>query len=202
MLTPPYVIKEDSNGGAIQTSVFSELLEQRIIYFADEVNEDTAATINGLLLYLFAKDKELPITIYINSPGGAVYSGNSIIDTMDLIKSSGCIIKTICCGMCASYGAVILTNGSAGHRCALKRSTIMIHQPLSGVEGQASDIEIVALEVNRVKKVLSEVIASNSGKDIEEVIKDCDRDNWISAEDALPGKYGKKGLIDEIIEKL
>lgn len=205
MITPPYVIKEIvGNQNHSSTSVLSELLEQRIIYFAEDVNEETAATLCCLLMYLHAKDKKKPITIYIDSPGGSVYSGNSIIDTMDLIKADGGIIKTVCFGLCASYGAVILCNGSRGYRSALKRSTIMIHQVLTGVgkRVQATDISIVAEESNRLKKMLAQVISDNTGKPYDKVVEDCERDHWLAAEDCLPGAYGKYGLIDKIETKL
>lgn len=203
MITPPYVIKESSEN-QIQSSILSELLEQRIIYFAEDVNHETAAILCSLMMYLHAKDKTSPITVWIDSPGGSVYDGNSIIDTMDLIKADGGIIKTVCFGLCASYGAVILCNGSRGYRSALRRATVMIHQVLTGVGDrvQATDVSIVAEESNRLKKMLCQVISDNSGKPYNKVVEDCERDHWLSAEDCLPGVYGKYGLIDKIEDKL
>lgn len=187
----PYIIKE-ADRDQTQLDIFSELMSKRQIFFGTEVNNDTANIVISQMLYLDSMEIK-DITMYINSPGGECYSGCSILDTMDFIESD---IKTICTGLAASFGALILLNGTKGKRNALKRSTIMIHQPLGGAHGQATEIEISYNEITRLKKVLYDTIVDKTGKTYEEVEKACDRDNYMSAQDALDF-----GIIDEIISK-
>lgn len=187
----PYIIKE-ADKDQTQLDIFSELMSKRQIFFGTEVNSDTANIVVSQLLYLDSLE-EKDITMYINSPGGECYSGNSILDCMDFIGSD---VRTICTGFAASFGAMILLNGTPGKRAALKRSTIMIHQPLGSAKGQASEIEISYNEIMRLRKVLYDTIVDRTGKTYEEVEKACDRDNFMSAQEALDF-----GIIDEIISK-
>lgn len=187
----PYIIKEAEHN-MTQLDIFSELMNRRQIFFGTEVNSDTANIVVSQLLYLDSME-EADITMYINSPGGECYSGCSILDCMDYINSD---IRTICTGLAASFGAMILLNGTNKKRSALRRATIMIHQPLGGAKGQASDIEIEAKEILRIKKSLYDTIVEKTGKSYEEVEKACDRDNYMSAEEAL-----NFGIIDEVIRK-
>lgn len=198
----PYVTVEGKEN-MIQVDVFSTLMKERIMYFGREVTADTCNVAISQLLYMYSDDPTKPISIYINTPGGDVYSGLALYDTMKLVSKT-LPLTTICVGLAASMGSILMSAGTRGHRLALPHSRIMIHQPLSGTGGmtQASDIEILAKETNILKEELAQVLSEASGKKIEEVIKDCDRDNWLKAEDCLPGKYGKFGLIDKIITEL
>lgn len=199
----PY-ITETSNLNLTTMDVFSKLmLDSRIIFLGTDIDDYVANVINAQLLYLSSdsalkdrKDEDNDITMYINSGGGEVYSGNSILDVMDYVKNKiGINIKTVNIGLCASMAAVILSNGSKGHRYSLKRSRVMIHQPLGGVGfSQATDIEITAKEINVLKKELAQTLADNSGKTLRKVLKDVDRDYWMSATEAV-----EYGIIDKII---
>ena len=196
----PYITKE-SDSYMTQADVFSELLAKRIIFFGDEVNSETCNTVVSELLYLNSIDSDSDIYMYINSPGGSIYDGNSVIDVMNAISND---VATTVTGIAASYGSILLVSGTRGKRAGLKHSKIMIHQPMSGIErgSQASDITILSNEVNDTKKDLQTIISERTGKKYEEVEKDCDRDFWIRSENALPGKYGKYGIIDKIIDKI
>lgn len=183
-----------------QADVFSELLSKRIIYFSGEVTQESSDIVIAELLYLHSLDNKAPISMYIDSPGGEVYSGLALYDTMLLVGKT-CKLTTVCTGMAASMGSILMCAGS--ERLALPHSRIMIHQPLSGTGmAQASDIEIIAKETNNLKTELLQILSDRSGKKFDEVLKDCDRDHWLRADECLPGKYGKKGLIDKIIKEL
>ena len=188
----PNVIEETSRGER-HFDLFSRLLNDRIIVLSDEVNDATAAVIVGQLLYLESQDSEKDISFYINSPGGNVTSGLAIYDTMQYIK---CDVSTICMGMAASMGAFLLSAGTKGKRFALPNSEIMIHQPSGGAQGQATDIKIVADHILRTKTRLNKILAENTGKPIEVIAEDTERDNFMSAEEAL-----NYGLIDKILYK-
>ena len=183
-----------------QADVFSELLSKRIIYFSGEVTQESSDIVIAELLYLHSLDNKAPISMYIDSPGGEVYSGLALYDTMLLVGKT-CKLTTVCTGMAASMGSILMCAGS--ERLALPHSRIMIHQPLSGTGmAQASDIEIIAKETNNLKTELLQILSDRSGKKFDEVLKDCDRDHWLRADECVPGKYGKKGLIDKIIKEL
>ena len=184
------MIVEQTDRGERSYDIYSKLLEERIIFITGEINDAVANTVVAELLYLEAKDSTKDIDIYINSPGGSVTSGLAIYDTMNFIK---CDVSTICIGMAASMAAFLLSSGKKGKRYALPSSEIMIHQPLGGVQGQASDIKIQAEHILALKKKLNSVLAANTGKPIEQIEKDTDRDNYLTAEDALG-----YGLIDKI----
>ena len=171
--------------------VFSRLMMDRIIFLGVPSNDYVANIIQAQLLYLDSLDQDKDILIYLNTPGGSVYAGLGIYDTMQYIN---CDISTICTGMAASMGAVILCAGAKGKRTALKHSRVMIHQPMGGASGQASDIEITAKEIQKLKKELYEIIANHSGKTYKQVWKDGDRDYWMTSEEAL-----KYGMIDEVL---
>ena len=188
----PMVI-EQTNRGERSYDIYSRLLEDRIIFLSDEINDQTANLIIAQLIYLEGKDPDKDIMMYINSPGGSVVSGMAIYDTMNYIK---CDVSTICVGMAASMAAVLLASGAKGKRFALPNSEIMIHQPLGGVQGQASEIEIHAREILRMREELNGILASRSGQDIEVVARDTDRDNFMSAQDAV-----EYGLIDEVLTR-
>ena len=188
----PYVV-EQTNRGERSYDIFSRLLNDRIIILSEEVNDANAALIVAQLLYLEAQDPDKDICLYINSPGGSVTSGFAIYDTMNFIK---CDVSTICVGMAASMGAFLLSSGAKGKRIALPNSEIMIHQPLGGMQGQASDIKIHADHIMRTKEKLNNILAANTGKPVEVIAADTDRDNFLSAEQAL-----EYGLIDKVIEK-
>ena len=177
----PYVVEQTSRGER-SYDIYSKLLEERIIFITGEINDAVANTVVAELLYLEAKDSTKDIDIYINSPGGSVTSGLAIYDTMNFIK---CDVSTICIGMAASMAAFLLSSGKKGKRYALPSSEIMIHQPLGGAQGQASDIKIQAEHILALKKKLNSVLAANTGKPIEQIEKDTDRDNYLTAEDAL-----------------
>jgi ATP-dependent Clp protease protease subunit len=186
----PYIIEERQLNVA-QMDVFSRLMMDRIIFLGTAINDQVANIIQAQLLFLESVDSKKDIQIYINSPGGSVYAGLGIYDTMQYIAPD---VATICTGMAASMGAVLMCAGSKGKRTALKHSRIMIHQPLGGAEGQASDIEITAREIQKLKKELYEIIAKHSGQPYEKVWNDSDRDYWMIAEEAKA-----YGMVDEIL---
>ena len=188
----PYVIEQTSRGER-SYDIYSRLLKERIIFLGEEVNDTSASIIVAQLLFLEAEDPSKDIHLYINSPGGSVSAGFAIYDTMKYIK---CDVSTICIGMAASMGAFLLAGGTKGKRFALPNSEIMIHQPLGGAQGQASDIEITAREIRKTKQELYEIIAAHSGAPIEKIEKDADRDYWLSAREAK-----EYGLIDEVLTK-
>ena len=188
----PYVI-EQTNRGERQFDIFSRLLNDRIVVLSDEVNDATASLVVAQLLFLESQDAEKDISFYINSPGGSVSAGLAIYDTMQYIK---CDVSTICMGMAASMGAFLLSSGAKGKRFALPNSEIMIHQPMGGAQGQATEIEIVAKHILRTKEKLNRILAENTGKPIEQIAIDTDRDNFMSAEEAL-----EYGLVDKILYK-
>jgi len=187
------VVVEQTNRGERSYDIYSRLLEDRIIFVNGEINDQTANLVIAQLIYLEGKDPDKDIMMYINSPGGSVVAGLAIYDTMNYIK---CDVCTICVGMAASMAAVLLSSGAKGKRFALPNSEIMIHQPLGGFQGQASDIKIHADHIMKTKKLLNKILAENSGADIEKLEKDTDRDNYMSAEEAK-----KYGLIDKIYAK-
>ncbi len=170
--------------------IYSRLLEDRIIFLSDEINDTTANVVIAQLIYLEGKNPDKDIYLYINSPGGSVTAGIAIYDTMNYIK---CDVATICVGMAASMGAFLLSSGTKGKRYALPNSEIMIHQPLGGAQGQASDIEIQAKHIKIIKEKLNKILSENTGKSLSQIEKDTDRDNFMSAEQAK-----EYGLIDEI----
>ena len=186
----PYIIEERQLNVA-QMDVFSRLMMDRIIFLGTAINDQVANIIQAQLLFLESVDSSKDISIYINSPGGSVYAGLGMYDTMQFIKPE---IATICTGMAASMGAVLMCAGQKGKRSALPHSRIMIHQPMGGAQGQASDIEITAREILKLKDELYEIIAKHSGQKISKVHNDSDRDYWMKAEEAL-----KYGMIDEIL---
>ena len=189
----PYVIKQTSKGER-SYDIFSRLLEERIIFLADQVTDDLSSIVMAELLLLEAEDPKKDITLYINSPGGSISAGMAIYDTMRYIK---CDVQTICMGMAASMGAFLLAGGTKGKRFALPNSEILIHQPLmSGLGGQATDIEIATKQLVKTKKKMNEMLAEFTGKDYETMVKETDRDNWMTPQEAL-----EFGLIDKVIEK-
>ena len=188
----PTVI-EQTNRGERAYDIFSRLLNDRIIFLSDEVNDATASLVVAQLLFLEAQDPDKDISFYINSPGGSVTAGMAIYDTMNFIK---CDVSTICIGMAASMGAFLLSAGTKGKRIALPHSEIMIHQPLGGAQGQASDIKIRAELILRTRDMLNQILAENTGKPIEEIERDTDRNNWMFPDEAL-----EYGIIDHIIEE-
>ena len=188
----PYVVEQTSRGER-NYDIYSRLLKDRIIFLGEEVNETTASLIVAQLLFLESEDPGKDIQLYINSPGGVVSCGLAIYDTMQYIK---CDVSTICIGMAASMGAFLLSGGQKGKRFALPNSEIMIHQPSGGARGQATEIQIVAENILKTKKKLNEILAQNTGKPYEQIVKDTERDNYMSAEEAL-----EYGLIDAVITK-
>lgn len=188
----PTIIEERQLNVA-QMDVFSRLMMDRIIFLGDEVNDYVANIIQAQLLFLESSDPKRDIQIYINSPGGSVYAGLGIYDTMQFVTPD---IATICTGIAASMSAVLLCAGTKGKRSALKHSRIMIHQPMGGMQGQASDIEITAREIQKLKKELYEIIAIHTGQDFEKVWTDSDRDHWMTSEEAK-----QYGMIDEVLTK-
>ena len=187
----PYIIEERPMN-ITQLDVFSRLMKDRIIFLGVPIYDDVANIIQAQLLFLESQDSERDIQIYLNSPGGSVYAGLGIYDTMQYLKPE---ISTICTGMAASMAAVLMCAGAKGKRYALPHSRIMIHQPMGGTQGQASDIEIEAREIQKLKKELYEIIAYHSGKDYEQVWKDSDRDYWMTAAEAK-----EYGMIDEVLK--
>ena len=192
MALVPTVI-EQTNRGERAYDIFSRLLNDRIIVLSDEVNDATASLVVAQLLFLEGQDAEKDISLYINSPGGSVSAGFAIYDTMQYIK---CDVSTICMGMAASMGAFLLSSGAKGKRFALPNSQIMIHQPLGGAQGQATEIEIVATQILKIRENINNILAENTGRSIEEIKRDTERDNYMTAEEAL-----KYGLIDQVIAK-
>lgn len=188
----PYIIEERPMN-ITQLDVFSRLMKDRIIFLGVPIYDDVANIIQAQLLFLESQDSERDIQIYLNSPGGSVYAGLGIYDTMQYLKPD---ISTICTGMAASMAAVLLCAGTNGKRFALPHSRVMIHQPMGGAEGQASDIEITAREIQKLKKELYEIIAHHAGKDIEQVWKDSDRDHWMIAAEAK-----EYGMIDDVLKQ-
>lgn len=189
----PTIIEERQLNVA-QMDVFSRLMMDRVIFLGTDVNDYTANVIQAQLLYLDASDPGKDVSIYINSPGGSVYAGLGIYDTMQYISSD---VSTICTGMAASMAAVLLVAGEKGKRFALKHSRVMIHQPMGGAQGQASDIEITAREIKKLKHELYTIIAEHSGQPFERVEKDSDRDYWMTSEEAAA-----YGMIDKVLEKV
>ena len=186
----PYIIEERQLNMS-QMDVFSRLMMDRIIFLGTGINDNVANIVNAQLLFLESADSKKDIQIYLNSPGGSVYAGLGIYDTMQYIKPD---VATICTGMAASMGAVLMCAGAQGKRSALKHSRVMIHQPLGGAQGQASDIEITAREIQKLKKELYEIIATHSNQSFEKVWADSDRDYWMTAEEAK-----EYGMVDEVL---
>ena len=192
MALVPYVIEQTSRGGERSYDIYSRLLKERIIFLADEVNDQTASLVVAQLLFLESEDPNKDIQLYINSPGGSVTAGMAIYDTMNYIK---CDVSTICIGMAASMGAFLLSSGAKGKRLALPNAEVMIHQPSGGAKGQATEIQIAAEHILKTKKKLNQILADNAGKPVEEVEKDTDRDNFMSADEACD-----YGIIDKVIK--
>ncbi len=188
----PYVLEQTSRGER-SYDIYSRLLKDRIIFLGEEVNDVTASLIVAQLLYLESEDPSKDISLYINSPGGSVTAGMAIYDTMNYIK---CDVSTICVGLAASMGAFLLAGGAKGKRYALPNSEIMIHQPSGGAQGQASDIKIVADNILRIRKKLNELLAENTGKPLEVIERDTERDNYMTSEEAK-----EYGIIDQIFVK-
>lgn len=186
----PYVVEQTSKGER-SYDIYSRLLKDRIIILGEEVNEVTASLVVAQLLFLEAEDPEKDIHLYINSPGGSVTAGMAIYDTMKYIK---CDVSTVCIGMAASMGAFLLAGGAKGKRDALPNAEVMIHQPLGGTQGQATEIEIAAKHILRTKEKLNRMLAENTGRDYETICADTERDNWKSAEEAC-----EYGLIDKVL---
>lgn len=187
------MVVEQTNRGERSYDIFSRLLNDRIIFLSDEVNDTTASLVVAQMLFLEAQDPDKDISFYINSPGGSVTAGMAIYDTMQYIK---CDVSTICIGMAASMGAFLLSSGAKGKRFALPHSEVMIHQPLGGARGQATDIKIQAEQILKTKATLNKILAKNTGKSLEVIERDTDRDNYMTAEEALA-----YGLIDKIVAK-
>ncbi len=188
----PMVI-EQTNRGERSYDIYSRMLEDRVVFLTGEINDVTADLVVAQLMYLESKGDDKDISLYINSPGGSVTAGMAIYDTMNYIK---CDVETICVGMAASMGAFLLSSGTKGKRFALPNSEIMIHQPLGGAQGQASDIAITAEHIVRVKKRMSEILAKNCNKTVEQIERDIDRDNYMFAEEAKA-----YGLVDGIVDR-
>ncbi len=187
------MVVEQTNRGERSYDIFSRLLNDRIVFLSDEVNDTTASLVVAQMLFLEAQDPDKDISFYINSPGGSVSAGMAIYDTMQFIK---CDVSTICLGLAASMGAFLLSSGTPGKRLTLPHSEIMIHQPLGGTKGQATDIQIQANQILRIKATLNQILAKNTGKPLDVIEKDTDRDNYMTAEEALA-----YGLVDKIVEK-
>lgn len=188
----PYVIEQTSRGER-SYDIYSRLLKERIIFLGEEVNEVTASLVVAQMLFLEAEDPEKDIHLYINSPGGSVTAGMAIYDTMQFVK---CDVSTICIGMAASMGAFLLAGGAKGKRFALPNAEIMIHQPLGGAQGQATEIEIAARHILQTKAKLNRILSENTGKAYEVIAADTERDNWKTAEEAK-----EYGLIDSVVSK-
>lgn len=197
----PYITKE-SQERMIQVDVFSELMRERIIFFGDDVNSDTANIALSQLLYFHAIDKNAPATMYISTNGGSVYHGMALYDTMQLCEQDF-DISTVCLGLAASMGSILMVGGTRGKRSALEHSRIMIHSVSTGSDRITyPDLAIMAKETETLNKELMQILADKSGKPYEEVCADASRDHWLKAEECLPGNYGQFGLIDEIITRL
>ena len=188
----PYVIEQTSSGER-SYDIYSRLLKERIIFLGEEVNDVTAGLVVSQLLFLESEDPDKDINLYINSPGGSVTAGMAIYDTMQYVK---CDVSTMCMGMAASMGAFLLSGGTKGKRLALPNAEIMIHQPSGGAQGQATEIEIAAEHILRTKKKLNTILSENTGQPYETIVKDTERDNWLTAQEAL-----EYGLIDKVMEK-
>ena len=188
----PYVIEQTSHGER-SYDIYSRLLKERIIFLGEEVNDTTASLIVSQLLFLESEDPEKDISLYIMSPGGSVTAGMAIYDTMQFVK---CDVSTICMGMAASMGAFLLAGGAKGKRLALPNSEIMIHQPSGGARGQETEIRIVAENILKTRNKLNEILAANTGKSVEEISRDTERDNYMTAQEAVA-----YGLIDSVVEK-
>lgn len=191
MLIP--MVVDQTLGGERSYDIYSRLLEDRIIFVTGEITDETANVIVAQLIYLEAKNPDKDICLYINSPGGSVTAGFAILDTMRYIK---CDVSTICVGMAASMGAVLLSSGTKGKRFVLPNSEVMIHQPLGGARGQASEIRIAAEHILQTKETLNKILSDNCGQPIEKVAQDTDRDNWLTATQAV-----EYGLVDKVLEK-
>ena len=187
----PYVIEQTSRGER-SYDIYSRLLKERIIFLGEEVNDVTAGLVVSQLLFLESEDPDKDINLYINSPGGSVTAGMAIYDTMQYVK---CDVSTMCMGMAASMGAFLLCGGTKGKRLALPNAEIMIHQPSGGAQGQATEIEIAAEHILRTKKKLNTILSENTGQPYETIVKDTERDNWLTAQEAL-----EYGLIDKVME--
>lgn len=192
MALVPYVIEQTSKGEC-SYDIYSRLLNDRIVFLSDEVNDVTASLVVAQLLHLESQDPDKDIALYINSPGGSVTAGMAIFDTMNYIK---CDVSTICVGMAASMGAFLLAAGAKGKRFALPNSEIMIHQPLGGIQGQASDMKIHTDHIIKTRRRINEILARETGKSIEQIEADTERDNFLSADEAAA-----YGLIDKVIDK-
>ena len=188
----PYVIEQTSHGER-SYDIYSRLLKERIIFLGEEVNDTTASLIVSQLLFLESEDPEKDISLYIMSPGGSVTAGMAIYDTMQFVK---CDVSTICMGMAASMGAFLLSGGTKGKRLALPNAEIMIHQPSGGARGQETEIRIVAENILKTRNKLNEILAANTGKSVEEISRDTERDNYMTAQEAVA-----YGLIDSVVEK-
>ena len=191
MALVPYVIEQNSRGER-SYDIYSRLLKDRIIFLGEEINDATASVVVAQLLFLESEDPGKDIHMYINSPGGSVTAGMAIYDTMNYVK---CDVSTTCIGMAASMGAFLLSSGAKGKRYALPNAEIMIHQPLGGAQGQATEIQIAAEHILKTKKKLNDILAANSGQPVKVVEKDTDRDNWMSADEAK-----EYGLVDQVIK--
>ncbi len=189
----PVVIEQTSRGER-SFDIYSRLLKERIIFLGEEVNDVSANLVVAQLLFLESEDPSKDISLYINSPGGSISAGMAIYDTMQYIK---CDVSTICVGMAASMGAFLLAGGTKGKRKALPNAEILIHQPLGGAQGQATEIEIAAKHIIRTKERMNRLLAQNTGKSYEDLVKDTDRDNWMTAQEAV-----EYGLIDSVVEKI
>ena len=187
----PYVIEQSARGER-SYDIFSRLLKDRIIFLGEDVNATTASLVIAQLLFLESEDPDKDINLYINSPGGSVTAGMAIYDTMQYVK---CDVSTMCMGMAASMGAFLLSGGTKGKRLALPNAEIMIHQPSGGAQGQATEIEIAAEHILRTKKKLNTILSENTGQPYETIVKDTERDNWLTAQEAL-----EYGLIDKVME--
>ena len=187
----PYVIEQTSRGER-SYDIYSRLLKERIIFLGEEVNDVTAGLVVSQLLFLESEDPDKDINLYINSPGGSVTAGMAIYDTTQYVK---CDVSTMCMGMAASMGAFLLSGGTKGKRLALPNAEIMIHQPSGGAQGQATEIEIAAEHILRTKKKLNTILSENTGQPYETIVKDTERDNWLTAQEAL-----EYGLIDKVME--
>lgn len=187
------MVVEQSSRGERSYDIYSRLLEDRIIFLSGEINDGMANTIVAQLIYLEAKDMNKDISLYINSPGGSVSAGMAIYDTMQFIK---CDVSTICMGMAASMGAFLLAGGAKGKRYILPNAEVMIHQPLGGTQGQAADIKIQAEHMLKTKERLNRILSENTGKDLATIERDTDRDNWMSAQEAVD-----YGLVDQVVSK-
>ena len=187
------MVLEETNRGERSFDIYSRLLNDRIIFLADEVNDTTASLVVAQMLYLESVDPDKDIYFYINSPGGSISSGMAIYDTMNYIK---CDVSTICIGMAASMGAFLLAAGTKGKRIALPNSELMIHQPLGGMQGQASDIKIHADHILRIRDKMNRILSERTGQDFETIVRDTERDNFMTADEALA-----YGLVDKVIDK-